>query len=160
MLSKFKTFAIVMACSQTVQGSAITFTEVDDALKVAGGFFNGYGWATLGGEILDFDKGLDCVKDLLTDIETTVNALETDYDNSPCKKNGSGAHFSRPYYDNYGSCATSTHKTCEECKTTWFSKEYYYPVCGSLESGYKNSGMTCSNCYTICPGLTHPVDSV
>jgi len=85
MLSKFKTFAMVMACSQTVQGG-LTFSEVDDALKVTGGFFNGYGWATLGGEILDFDTGLVCAKDLLTDIETTVNAIETDYDNSPCKK--------------------------------------------------------------------------
>jgi len=37
-----------------VQGGII-FNDVNDALLVTGGFFNGYGWKTLGGEILDFD---------------------------------------------------------------------------------------------------------
>jgi hypothetical protein len=109
--------------------ATITFSEVDDALKVTGGFFNGYGWSTLGGEILEFDKGLECAHDLLNEIETTVNKIESDYNNSPCGKYGTSAYTTRPWYDNYGDCAKGGYSHCDKCRNSWSFEHYYYPTC-------------------------------
>jgi len=85
MLSKLKIIAIaIVSTSDLAQG--IELNEVDDTLKLAGGFFNGYGWTSLGNEILDFDKGLDCARNLMSTFETSVTELENEYNNSPCEQ--------------------------------------------------------------------------
>lgn len=125
-----------------------------DALQVVGGFFDGYGWDTLGKEILEFDQALNCTDELVILMEDSLNKLYDDYHNSPCIKKGSSSHISRPWYDSNSQCEeTWGYQQCQSC-FDW--GEYYYPYCADVASLYSSSATSCGYCYPACPAWDHP----